>query len=450
MKITENFLEKISVLSVCTLLLIWVLPDTIALRNILLVIGGLSGVFLIRFNWVIFCRYSFQAIPLYLIVGLFVWVLIHYAFFSLNPELELSEIRSLWLRAFAGFLMAIGLGIALHKNQHLRKFFFLSIFFVPIINVIAYCYASYLNGGLVKPNDFVRFLFIKIETTFFGAFASGIAIANLIYFLVIEKQKNHFQKLIPYLFGLVLVLVSALLVGTKNGVAISVALCLFFGLVLLVDILLNFRRTSLASIFAGLIVVFATVAVWQGHKASAHEGWDTIFSDAKVAVQIDQYRHWQKGEHDFERPTNDLGTLVVGNTYFRLAWATVGTRLIAAYPFGYGSINRSFVGLLDEAKLNHVHQGQVHSGWIDFGLAFGIPGLALIFSCMIFILIFGIMRPCIMNLCAVMIVVALFPMGIIAEITYKQYFEATIFFITLASSLILFEKKLPGKDKAND
>ena len=219
MKITENFLEKISVLSVCTLLLIWVLPDTIALRNILLVIGGLSGVFLIRFNWVIFCRYSFQAIPLYLIVGLFVWVLIHYAFFSLNPELELSEIRSLWLRAFAGFLMAIGLGIALHKNQHLRKFFFLSIFFVPIINVIAYCYASYLNGGLVKPNDFVRFLFIKIETTFFGAFASGIAIANLIYFLVIEKQKNHFQKLIPYLFGLVLVLVLvSFIVGYIIGV----------------------------------------------------------------------------------------------------------------------------------------------------------------------------------------------------------------------------------------
>jgi len=51
-----------------------------------------------------------------------------------------------------------------------------------------------------------------------------------------------------------------------------------------------------------------------------------------------------------------------------------------------------------------------------------------------------------MNLCAVMIVVALFPMGVIAEITYKQYFEATIFFITLAASLILLEKKLPDED----
>jgi hypothetical protein len=311
---------------------------------------------------------------------------------------------------------------------------------------LAYCYASYFNGGLVKPNEFVRFLFVKIETTFFGAIASGFAIANLLYFLIVKRKNINFLKLAPYLLGLVLVLVSALLVGTKNGIAISIALCLFFGLILLGDIFLNFRKTSLASIFACLLVVVATGVIWKGHKASAYEGWDTIFSDAKVAVQVDKYRQWQKGENDFERPTNEIGTLVVGNTYFRLAWATVGTRLIAAYPLGYGSINRSFVGMLDHAGLEHVHQGQVHSGWIDFGLAFGIPGLVLIFSCMVLIIIFGVIQPTLMNLCAAMIVIALFPMGVIAEIAYKQYFEATIFFIKLASSLILLEKKLPDEN----
>jgi len=446
MKITEKHLEVFSILSVCTLLFIWVLPNTIALRNILLVMGGFAGLFLIGRNWVIFKRYSIQAIPLYLVLGLFLWVLVHSAFFSLNRDLELSEVKSLWLRAFAGFLMAIGLGISLHKNKHLRGFFFFSLFFVPIINLLAYCYASYFNSGLIKPNEFVRFLFVKIETTFFGAIASGFAIANLLYFLIVKRKNINFLKLVPYLLGLVLVLVSALLVGTKNGIAISIALCLFFGLILLADIFLNFRKTSLASIFACLLVVVATGVIWKGHKASAYEGWDTIFSDAKVAVQVDKYRQWQKGENDFERPTNELGTLVVGNTYFRLAWATVGTRLIAAYPLGYGSINRSFVGMLDHAGLEHVHQGQVHSGWIDFGLAFGIPGLVLIFSCMVFIIIFGVIQPTLMNLCAAMIVIALFPMGVIAEIAYKQYFEATIFFITLASSLILLEKKLPDKD----
>ena len=436
MKINEKLLANTSVVSVCVLLFIWVLPDTIALRNILLGLGAIAGLGLICRHWKCFNYFGIRTLPLYLLMGLFVWVLVHYAFFSLNPELELSEIKSLWLRAFAGFLMAVGVACALNWNTNLRKYFFFSLFFVPIINLSAYGYASFLKGSLVKPNDFVRFLFIKIETTYFGAIASAYAIANLLYLFIFKKDEKNFLRAALYLLGLVLVLISALIVGTKNGVAISIALCLFFGLVLILDMLINFRKLSLASVFACLLVLVVTGVVWKGHKASAYEGWDTIFSDAKIAIQTDNYRQWQKGEHDFVRPTNDMGTLVVGNTYFRLAWATVGTKLIADYPLGYGSINRSFVGLLDEAKIDHVHQGQVHSGWIDFGLAFGVPGLTLLFSAMFCIIILGLSRPSFLNICAAMTCVALIPMGIIAEISYKQYFEATIFFIAMAASFI--------------
>lgn len=436
MKINEKLLANTSVVSVCVLLFIWVLPDTIALRNILLGLGAIAGLGLICRHWKCFNSFGIRTLPLYLLMGLFVWVLVHYAFFSLNPELELSEIKSLWLRAFAGFLMAVGVACALNWNTNLRKYFFFSLFFVPIINLSSYGYASFLKGSLIKPNDFVRFLFIKIETTYFGAIASAYAIANLLYLFIFKKEQKNFLRAALYLLGLVLVLISALIVGTKNGVAISIALCLFFGLVLILDMLINFRKLSLASVFACLLVLVVTGVVWKGHKASAYEGWDTIFSDAKIAIQTDNYRQWQKGEHDFVRPTNDMGTLVVGNTYFRLAWATVGTKLIADYPLGYGSINRSFVGLLDEAKIDHVHQGQVHSGWIDFGLAFGVPGLTLLFSAMFCIIILGLSRPSFLNICAAMTCVALIPMGIIAEISYKQYFEATIFFIAMAASFI--------------
>lgn len=439
MKINEKLLANTSVVSVCVLLFIWVLPDTIALRNILLGLGAIAGLGLICRHWKCFNYFGIRTLPLYLLMGLFVWVLVHYAFFSLNPELELSEIKSLWLRAFAGFLMAVGVACALNWNTNLRKYFFFSLFFVPIINLSAYGYASFLKGSLVKPNDFVRFLFIKIETTYFGAIASAYAIANLLYLFIFKKEEKNFLRAALYLLGLVLVLISALIVGTKNGVAISIALCLFFGLVLILDMLINFRKLSLASVFACLLVLVVTGVVWKGHKASAYEGWDTIFSDAKIAIQTDNYRQWQKGEHDFVRPTNDMGTLVVGNTYFRLAWATVGTKLIADYPLGYGSINRSFVGLLDEAKIDHVHQGQVHSGWIDFGLAFGVPGLTLLFSAMFCIIILGLSRPSFLNICAAMTCVALIPMGIIAEISYKQYFEATIFFIAMAASFIAID-----------
>jgi hypothetical protein len=41
-----------------------------------------------------------------------------------------------------------------------------------------------------------------------------------------------------------------------------------------------------------------------------------------------------------------------------------------------------------------------------------------------------------------MICVALIPMGIIAEITYKQYFEATIFFLAFAATSIAVSSKV--------
>lgn len=191
MKIKEKLLANTSVVSVCVLLFIWVLPDTIALRNILLGLGAIAGLGLICRHWKCFNYFGIRTLPLYLLMGLFVWVLVHYAFFSLNPELKLSEIKSLWLRAFAGFLMAVGVACALNSNTNLRKYFFFSLFFVPIINLSAYGYASFLKGSLVKPNDFVRFLFIKIETTYFGAIASAYAIANLIY-LSLRKKKRIF------------------------------------------------------------------------------------------------------------------------------------------------------------------------------------------------------------------------------------------------------------------
>jgi hypothetical protein len=440
MKLTEKSLAAINTASVCALLFIWVLPDTIALRHLLLGIGCLSGLVLIRDNRTFFIPFRTALIPLILLCSLFIWVGIHYLFFSLNPALELSEIRGLWFRAFAGVIMALGLAISIQKYSYFSKYFIFSLFFVPLINLSAYIYAGFQNGGLVRPNDFVRFLFIKIETTYFGAIASSAAIANLIYFLVLRKDDKNYKLITFNFLGLVVVLLSALVVGTKNGVAIAVSLCVLLVLIMAIGILKNLHRVNRVSLLLCLLVILAVGGVWKSHKTTAYEGWDTIFSDVKVGVQIDKYHQWQEGEHEFIAPINEKGIPVVGNSYFRTAWATVGVRLISEYPLGYGSINRSFVGLLDEANINHVHQGQVHSGWIDFGLAYGLPGLLIIFATMLVIIFMGIAQPYLQNIYAVMICIALIPMGIIAEITYKQYFEATIFFLAFAASNILCSK----------
>jgi hypothetical protein len=441
MKITEKQFALASVLSMVGLLCIWVIPGTIALRHILLIAGCIAAVGLIRYNWAKLRAVDTCHLPLLSISALFLWVLIHYAFFSLNSALELSEIKGLWVRSLLGAIAAVGLGIAIVKYSKLRLYFYIALFATPLINIGSYGWASYLNHGFVKPNDFVRFLFTKIETAFFGAIAAAIATGNLIHLMAGKVDASKIIQILWWVLGLVLVLVSALVSSTKNGIAIALGLCALLAFVVLVNSMLNKSGSKVLPVTVVFTIVLLSAGIWKGHTSSAYRGWDTVFQDAALGLDIDGNKQWQKREGSVPAPLNSQGVEAALNTYSRFAYAAAGVRLISQYPSGYGSINQSFKGLQEVAQIPHEHEGQVHSGWIDFGLAFGIPGLLLIFSTMASIIYFGLKSKSSIALPWVIVCLAFIPFGLIAEISYKQYFEATIFFLTLASTVIILTKK---------
>ena len=438
MKISENQFAIASVTSIIGLLCIWVIPNTIALRHLLLVAGCLSALGLIRYNWARLKSVDARFLPLFCILGLFAWVLVHYTFFSLNRELELSEIKGLWMRSLVGAIAAVGLGIAIVKYAKLRLYFYLALFLTPAINVFAYCWASYLNHGFVKPNEFAFFLFAKIETAYFGAIAAAVATGNLIHLMAGKIDKAKTLQIIYWLIGLVLVLVSALVSSTKNGIAIALGLCAFLAAVVVINSMLLKGGSKILSAIVVIAILVLSAGVWEGHKTLAYRGWDTVFQDAALGIDIDGNKQWQMNEGTVPMPLNSLGKPAAINTYTRFAYAAVGIRLIGQHPMGYGSINNSFEGLQNLAQIHHQHDRQVHSGWIDFGLAFGVPGLVLIFSCMLSTIYFGLKSKSSIALPWVIVCLAFIPFGLIAEISYKQYFEATIFFLTLGSTVIIF------------
>lgn len=446
MKITEKQFATASVGSIFGLLFIWVVPNTIALRHVLLVCGCLSAIGLICFSWDKLKTAGSKSLPLLCIFSLFVWVLIHYTFFSLNPELEFSEIKGLWMRSLVGVIAAIGLGIAIVKYSRLRVYFYIALFSTPFINVASYCWASYLNHGLVKPNDFVRFLFTKIETAYFGAIAAAVATGNLIPLVLGRVDKSEALQILWWLIGLALVLISALVSSTKNGIAIALGLCLLLASVVLISSILRKGGSKALSAIVLVVIVLLSVGVWESHKSLAYRGWDTVFEDAALGLDIDKNKQWQKREGTVPAPLNSTGTEAAMNTYIRFSYIAVGSRLITQYPLGYGSINRSFKGMQEYAQIPHEHEGQVHSGWIDFGLAFGIPGLLLIFTSMLSIIYFGLKSKSSVALPWVIFCLAFIPFGLIAEITWKQYFEATIFFLTVGSTVIIFTGNKAKKD----
>ena len=438
MKLSDKLLSNISVASVCALLWIWVLPGTIALRHGLLGIGCIAGILLIKEHWTKLSGAKLKLTPLYLVLSLFVWVGIHYLFFSLNPALELSEIKGLWVRSFAGCIMAVGFGISLSQHAHLRKYFYISIFAVPLENVSAYLYNSYLLGKFLGPAEFYRFIFTKIESAYFGGIAIAIAVANLIFLFSSELKKPPYSLFALYFTGIALALLSAILSNTKNGIAIGLGLCMVLSLAIFVKTFLNFKYYKKSALLIGVLMLVLASLVWQSHKSLASKGWDTILHDIQVAVDIDTHNQWQFREGTVEAPLNSLGVPAALNTYERFAYIAVGIRLIEKYPLGYGSVNRSFNGMQDYFKIYHEHTGQVHSGWIDFGLGFGLPGLGLLLLALVCILYFGFRQKGELSWVAIMICLMLLPFGFIAEISYKQYFEATLFFIAFSSTIVAF------------
>ena len=170
--------------------------------------------------------------------------------------------------------------------------------------------------------------------------------------------------------------------------------------------------------------------------------WKTFFADAKVAVQLDRYQNWQCGSQR-GYPNNEFGEMVSITNYERIAWATSAISLVVQYPIGYGLIERSY-GQRGNSLWPGGCLSQSHSGWLDLTLGIGIPGIILLLGSILIV-----MRSLIkqnhsseskLESWRVMSIWILFSFLLIwctTEISQKVFFEELIFFIALASGMLL-------------
>ncbi|MBU3587089.1 hypothetical protein ICN30_04520 [Polynucleobacter sp. 31A-FELB] len=436
-----QYFSVICLISVIGLLGIWVLPNTIALRHVFLGIGFISSLAVIyKSNF--FARRNFgDILPLFLLSLVFIWALVHYLFFSLNPNLELQELKSIWARSLAGAVIAIGLSIALRIQKDLRPWFFISLFLVSWINLAAYFYLSYEEGRFILPSEFVwKFVFKKIEAAFFGVIAISIACANLVNIMSQKLDKKSIIYMALWFLAITTAIISSLVANTKNGVAVALGLCVLLGLTLIYMACFKAAASRMRIFIPVAIVCLMLLASWKVHVQFATQGWGTLIEDIQISSQLDQHNFWRFNSPNWNKvhgesfPTNSRGLPVAGNTYERVAWATQGMILIRQYPMGYGSINRSFAGMLNHAGIRQELENQTHSGWIDFGLAFGIPGICIfliLFSCIVYL---GLRNNDQFGLMGTWLIIGFIPFGIIAEINYKHNFEILLFFIAFAAA----------------
>lgn len=420
------------------MLCFWVIPGTTAVRHILLGLTLLPSIYLILINRIFFKNKFIYWLPSVFLFGLLFWAVVHLVFFSNDFQSELKQLKGLWVRVLIGVTIGFALGLALKTASKTRYIFFIALFSTSTINLAIYLFQSYIQGVWILPNAFVTvYYFNKIEAAYFGGIAIAVASSQILHCLKFDFDKINLSRLFFWFVGIFIALASSLVSSSKNGIAIGI----FLSMMLMIGILYQLAFSRISRYKVSLVAIFFCISIasfWNAHKIFASQGWDTLFQDISIAVQVEKFPQW-KSNTGLQYPTNDSGNVVALNTYERFAWGTVGATLITKYPMGYGLINNSFKKTLDLDGVVHNVPGQVHSGWIDFGLAYGFPGLLLLFLCLAFVLILGIFSEDRYCRISGWISLMMIPFCIIAEMSYKQYFESLLFFVALSCSFLILK-----------
>jgi hypothetical protein len=166
------------------LLGIWAVVNTIALRNTLLVVGGLLALF----YWFKFLKslmrnrvanhFSLtQFAPLVLIGLLFCWILFHYFFFAHEPALKLEELKSTWLRSFLAVLLGSATGLALNRNRASAPLLWLGLLFSFLVLLYQYIPKAVASQSMFAVDWFGNYIY---WAKFSGVLAGSVLISGLI------------------------------------------------------------------------------------------------------------------------------------------------------------------------------------------------------------------------------------------------------------------------------
>jgi len=396
----ERNLPPLLISSLCWLFAVlfgvWMLPNTIFIRSTCLVIGGLLGLYVIAWQ---FKRgmsvFQVAATPILLIVLLYVWVTAHLLWFGAEPALQLQEFSRSWKKIIFCFPFALGLGLALrnaiqkpstnksidaYSNRYWRIIYLglmlpTFIFFIKYaLNIWATTQHIELSPFLTLSEDYLynRFGMSKAWYVFFCLPGFAVALGILTQAIL----SNHFslKSHWVYLLSIIAVLLTFYLQAVRNGMIYAGVLIVIAMVMAGGSVLRSGSRKQVTALIAISWILAAMVAA-SVHK---HPQWKMMFADAKVAVQLDQFDHWKYQNHLGKGyPVNEYGQTVNLSNYERVAWGLVGTQLLIENPQGYGLMSLSF-DRLTKAKWPDSFLSMTHSGWLDFALGYGMPGLGLL------------------------------------------------------------------------
>jgi hypothetical protein len=230
---SNNSFPFLLVLLSSVLLGIWAVKETIALRNILLVVGSLSSIYYITQEFkqgTLKEECDLWRILTILLLGLtFIWVLAHFLFFSVDTFQQLKELKSTWLRAFMAALVGLATGLALRNHPNRLNLLWLGIFVAFVVLFYQYIPRAIAQNKLLVP-DYDYYLFhMKINTVLMGMVLSAGTYGALIDHLAanwfrVSCYLRFWYLLYWFLSTSLLLWAFTYIVNARNGIALAIIL----------------------------------------------------------------------------------------------------------------------------------------------------------------------------------------------------------------------------------
>lgn len=427
------------------LLGIWATRDTIALRNILLVLGSVLSLIYIMLEFRLHNLASQltwkNCLPLILIGLMFAWVVFHYFFLSRYPELQFDELKSTWLRSFLAVVLALGTGLAISRAPKLINLLWLGILVSFLVLFYQYIPIAIAKNSLFAPDHYgPSYIYLaKIN----GVLMGTILIAGLTGTLIdVARSANERKNAIIltsfyWFFGVFTAIYSYVYIFmARNGIGLVALLFiawLVIGITCFIRIKLK-KHTVPTPKFLFISTLVATFLFgWFGlQHIKSTPGWLSLVDDVYIAVQIEKYPNW-RDPATLGYPIKLDGTLVAVNTYERAAWATAGATLfLPENPLGLGILNRPYPRLLHEKYGKEVgYIPSTHSAWIEFGLAFGYPGALLLLSVLVILIVRSLRKWFIFSATSLSISLSLLFMYTVGELSTAHAVELLFYWIGL-------------------
>jgi hypothetical protein len=433
------------------LLGIWAVKDTIALRNILLVLGTLGSFLLIYKTFQIHEISAIKlawtpAISIFLVI---LWVITHYFFFSDQSDQQWRELKSIWLRSMMASIFGLATGLALIQRPKLIIFCW-----APILVGFFVLFAQYLplalqSGQMVVPlntEDFRRYLFIgKINPMYLGVLLIAGSTGALLDALF-SGDRSWIKKMgIFWFICLLTALYSfAFIINTRSGILLGGLVIICWSIYGLIITLTHPNRGSLLGAGGArklayvFILALMLITIFGRQQMQLDSGWQQLTEDIKIGYQIEKYPHWQN--HDlYGFPYTESGKLVTYNTYQRVAWATAGVKSIPNHPLGIGVLLLP-LGVAAKGLFPEVVPLSTHSGWIDLALAFGIPGIALLWLANGSILYFAIRNSSPFRFSIITLAITLFALFTVGELSNGHNLEMLFYLFAMMTGTQIGQK----------